>query len=237
MRDELQALHSQLLELKPDGVVHEADSCPLCAMESIETPETTPGGEPVADPQNVDVEAEIAKAVEAATAPLKAKVAELEQVTQESELGQAVAAATAPLTETISELQTALDEANVRSAAADSAKAELETYWAEAIAAHEAAEAVEGRKAERVEQAKAAGVLTDEYVDSNADRFAAMSDEDFTARLGEWQEIASAASETKIPVTTGFTAARETAAASDNNGSALSLMRKLQRGSNDPRSL
>lgn len=238
MREELLALHAQLLEAKPEGVEHDKDVCPLCALDEIADPTITPGGEVSDTFTQEQVDELVAKAISDATSPLQDRLAELEKAAQDTEVGQAVAAAIAPFEEKIAELEAGLDEATVRATAAEQAKQETDAFWADAISAHEEAEAQEARKATRVEQAQAAGVLTDEYISANADRFAAWSDDEFAARLEEWTQVASLAKGdgSTIPAGTGFQAARETAADS-TTGSNLGLLREMRLGKTDPRSL
>lgn len=176
-------------------------------------------------------------AVAEALTPLREQLAELEKAAQDTEVGKAVAAAVEPLNTQIAEMQAKLDDAEVRATAAESAKAELESFWAEAITAHEEAEARKAREEERVEAAKAAGVLSEEYIVANAERFSAWSDDEFAARLEEWTAVAAQAKgDSEIPGVTGFQAARETAAAI-STGSNLSLLREMRRTLTDPRSL
>lgn len=239
MRDELLALHAQLLQAKPEGVEHDEASCPLCAMDEVASTTNTPGGEVSDTFTQEQVDAAIASAVAEATSPLQDRLAELEKAAQDTEVGQAVAAAVAPLEERVAALQAELDEANVRATAAEQARAEVETFWAEAIASEQERAAREARKAERVEQAKAAGVLSEEYIAANADRFSEWSDDEFAARLDEWSQVASLAKGEagEIPGSTGFRADRETASAATTTGSSLGLLREMRRGQADPRSL
>lgn len=178
-------------------------------------------------------------AIAAAIAPLQDRVGELQKAAQETEVGKAVSEASAALQEQIDALQAQLDEATVRATAAEQAKTEVETFWAEAIKAETEKAEREGRKAERIEKAKAAGVLTEDYITANADRFAEWTDDEFAARLDEWSQVASLAKgdgSGEIPGSTGFQAAREIASAA-STGSNLTLVRELRQGRNDPRSL
>lgn len=175
----------------------------------------------------------VAKAIAEATAPLSAKIAEFEAAQADSEVGKAVAEATAPLTEQITSLQTQLDEAVLARTAAEEANATQEKFWADAIAEQEAADTAAARKDERLAKVRETANFPEEYLTENADRFAAMSDEDFEARLGEWSTIAPKAT-VVIPSTTGLHASREEA--TTINGSALGELRNL-RGLADPRTV
>jgi hypothetical protein len=180
----------------------------------------------------------VAKAIAEATAPLSAKIAEFEAAQADSEVGKAVAEATAPLAEQITTLQSELDAAKISLAAAEESKEATEKFWADAIAESETAAAAEARKDERLTKAKAvAPEKAHAWLTENADRLAAMSDEDFEARLEEWGVLAPKADNgggINIPATTGLHASREEA--TTINGSALGELRNL-RGLADPRTV
>ncbi len=248
----LKELHDRLMADKPDGAVHDEAQCPICAMETIDN--TAPGADgPTNGPQggsmttftqeqmDAAVAAAVAEATTAATADteaLKTRVAELESAQQSTEVGKAVADATAPLSTQIADLQGQLDEAVLARTAAEEAKTNLEEWWKTEIEAHQTAEAAAARKDERVTKVKEAASFPDEYLEANADRFAAMSDEDFEARLEEWRTIAPAAAATPIPGETVLTAAREGAnGATTNNGSMLGELGSLRHSLTDPRTL
>lgn len=177
-----------------------------------------------------EVEAKIAEAVAAATDPLKNRIAELETAAQETEVGQAVAEAVAAKDTEISELQSKLDEAVAAKTAAESKLGETEQFWADAIAAHQEQEAFAARRAERIAKAKEAGIFEDEYLEEHADRFAAMDQEDFDARLAEWQLIAerSGTSTSPAPSAPKPTAMQATRTPDGAKGSALALIGELR---------
>lgn len=229
--NELKDLHDLLLERKPEAAKHEEANCPLCAMETSTSQDTNPGG---SMPETF-TQAEVDAAVAAATADLQTRLDELGAQVRDTEVGRAVAEAVAAKDAEVSELQNRLDAAEAARTAAENQLQTVETFWAEAIAAHEERAVVEARRTERVAEAKAAGVLSDEYVDTNADRFAAMSDDDFKARLDEWRAIAAAtAGKTSIPNTTVLSAARST---DEPPSSALAFIGDLRRARVDPRTL
>ena len=246
MGNALKELHDRLLAEKPDDAPHDEATCPMCAMENSDSNNngggasstTLEGGSMTTTYTQEQLEAAVKeaaeKAVAEATAPLQEKISAFEAAQADSEVGKAVAEATAPLNEQITALQTQLDEAVLAKTAADEAKAATEQFWTDAIAEHESAEAAAARKDERLAKVKEATNFPEDYLTENAARFAAMSDEDFEARLGEWSAIAPKADAT-IPVTTNLQAARD-AAVNANSGSALGELRNL-RGLSDPRTL
>lgn len=215
MANSKKEIHDELLAKMPEGASHE--SCSYCLM-STESPE---GGTHVSY-----TEEDLQTAVAEATAELAAKVAELEGAAQESEITAAVNAIKAEAEVQIEELRSALDNAVL---AAQAAKDELETFKAEleAITAAETAAAeVAARREERLAQVKEVVSFPDEYLEANADRYAAMSDADFAERLAEWAAVAPKSGDDKIPATTALTAARES-----TNHSGMSEIREVLRGS------
>lgn len=173
-------------------------------------------------------------AVAAATGPLQKRLAELEAQVQETEVGKAVAEAVATEAARTAELQTQLDKAEAARTAAENRLAETEQFWTQAIAEHQAAAELESRREQRIAQATDAGVFAEDYVLANADRFAAMSDEDFNARLAEWALIASKAPATTTPATTALTASKTESTAT---ASQLGLLGELTTRRIDPRAL
>lgn len=239
MSTELKAIHDRLLAEKPEGATHDEGSCPLCAMEAMPNTEIPEGGS-MSEFTQEQVDAKVAEAVEAATATLKTQLAELESKQQETEVGKAVSEATAPLNEQIADLQSKLDAEVMARTTAEEAKAEVETFWSTAIAEKTAADESAARKDERLAKLKeVAPEGAHAYLDENADRFAAMSDEDFDARIEEYRTItAKAEGSSEIPSTTALTAAREGAGvAGTQPGSMLSELGSLRGALTDPRTL
>ena len=219
-----QELHDQLLAQKPETAEHDSAACELCTSSNKETPQV----------QTFSAE-ELQAAIDAATAELQSQLAAIESAAQESEIEARVAAATAEAAAEVEALRAQLDVAVLeRQAAID----ELSTFKAELEAleaAEEEAKTVAARREERLAQVKEVASFTDEYLEANADRFAAMSDEDFEARLAEYAAISKPSG--GIPKTTALTSAREVA--SDNNNS-RSIVGDFMRGTLtgiDPRTL
>lgn len=212
--------------------MHDEATCPLCALGADATHDTNSGGSMPESFTQADLEA----AVAAATSDLQKRLEELGAQVRDTEVGQAVAEAVAAKETEVSELQNKLDAAEAARTAAENKLSETEKYWTDAITSAEEAAQVAARREERVAEAKKAGVLSDAYVDENAERFAAMSGEDFKARMDEWRAIAaSAGTKTgEIPAKTALNAARAT---EDQPTSALSYIADLRRDRVDPKSL
>jgi hypothetical protein len=175
-------------------------------------------------------------AVTAATGPLQQRLAELEAQAQDTEVGRAVAAAVAEKDTQITDLQTQLDTTTAARTAAEAKLTETDQFWANAIAEHEQAVAIAARREERIGKASELGVFNDDYIAANADRFAAMSDDDFAARLDEWRLIAASAKPDQIPDRTAFVASR-TDKTPSTAGAKLSRLAELTAKQVDLRSL
>lgn len=177
-------------------------------------------------------------AVAAATAELQKRLIDLEGQVQETEVGKAVADAIAPKDASIAELQTKLDSAEAARTAAETKLTETEQFWTTAIAEQEQAVALAARRDARIAAAKEAAVFSDDYIAEQADRFAAMTDDDFTARLDEWRLIAAEKGTkdegSKIPATTALQASR---ADETTTGSALGYISEMRTHGQDPRIL
>jgi hypothetical protein len=174
------------------------------------------------------VDAAVAAAVAEATSPLTSRIAELEGSAQQTEVEQMKS----DLEARISELEGKLDAAVLEATAAKEEKAALEQTIEDEKAAAEEAAAVTARREERLQKVKEVANFPDTYLAENADRFAAMSDEDFNARLEEWTTLSKPSESTGIPKTTALTASRQ-----ENTESALSCLREFQEAQTDPRTL
>jgi hypothetical protein len=176
------ALHDRLLAEKPDGATHDETACPICAMTDEPggtTDDITEGG----SMSTTYTEEELKAAVDAATLPLAARIKDLEASHQESEVEAAVAAAKAESDAKIAEVQAELD-AKVIEAEAEKTRADGIVAWLdEQKTIAEQAAVAEARKAERLDAVKEVANFPAEYLEKNADRFAAMSDEDFDTAI------------------------------------------------------
>jgi DNA repair exonuclease SbcCD ATPase subunit len=227
--DGLKAIHDQLLADMPEGAEHDEATCPMCALEVEEN--TTPGGSMPETFTQEDLDA----AVTAMSDTLQQRLKELEAQVQESEVGRAVAQATEAKDAEISQLQQRIDAAEASRTAAENKLNEVEQFWVDAIATQQAASELDARKERRVTEAKQAGVFSDDYINENAERFAAMSDEDFSARLEEWRLIAAKTGEsTPAPARTALAAS---ASGQTPPASNLSVVSELRGMRVDPRTL
>lgn len=173
-------------------------------------------------------------AVAAATSDLQKRLDELGAQVQETEVGRAIADAVADKDTQISDLQSQLDAAEAARNAAENQLTEVSQFWADAIAEHEQELELTAKREERTTKAREAGVFSDEYITENADRFAAMSDGDFAARLDEWRLIASKAGTTTSaePKRTALVAS-----AAETPKTRLGFIGELRAARVDPRNL
>lgn len=149
-----------------------------------------------------------------------------------------IAEAVAPLEAKVVELQTQLDAAVLEAAAE---KARADAFEAEKVAAAEAA-TLEARKDERLAKVKEVANFPEEYLTANADRFVAMSDEDFEARIEDYRQIAAKATGTEgLPAKTALTATLDGGSGGGAGGgkptSAVRDLFAMRRAGVDPRTL
>lgn len=159
-------------------------------------------------------------AVDKATTEFRSKVAALEAAQQSTEVQEAVATAKAEYTELLAaleaekaEIAAKLDEA-VITAESERQRADQLLAWLEGEATAEAERiAMETRKESRLAAVKEVACFPDEYLETNAERFAAMTDEDFEIALESYKTITAAKGGSPagglIPAVTGLHASRE----------------------------
>jgi septal ring factor EnvC (AmiA/AmiB activator) len=193
MSRSLKELHDRLLDEKPEGAVHETDGCPFCtAMEESADDMTYTEDE---------LKAKVDEAVQAAIQERDAKIADLSAAQQTSETAKAVADAIAAKDTELADLRGELDKAVLEAA---NAKAERDgvVAWLEGEkAAGEQREAAAARKDTRLSKLKEVAQFPDAYLEQNADRFAAMSDEEFESRCAEYAALSGKSTNGEIPST------------------------------------
>lgn len=148
----------------------------------------------------------------AQVADLTAKVAEMTDATTASLIETKVAEVTAAMDAAIAEVQAKLDTAVLEAETAKTAHDEIVAFLDAAVADTAAKVEMEARKEERLAKVREVASFPEEYLTENADRFAAMSDEAFTAAVEDWAAIApqKSASGTKeeLPKKTAMSASR-----------------------------
>lgn len=226
MAETVREAHDRLLAEKPDGASHNTTACSFCAVVSDHLE-----GAPV----TTYTEDELRAAVDAAVGELRSELdafkASQEAAAVETRIATAVTEAKTPLEAQVAELQASLD-AKVLEVQAEKARAEA--LEAEKVAAVEAA-ALEARREDRLTAVREVASFPEEYLVANADRFAAMNDDDFAARVEEWKQIAVKTENEGLPAKTALTATSEST--TKTNGSAVKELFALRRAGLDPRSL
>lgn len=226
MSTTLKDLHDFMLEGKPEGASHDASECPFCAEAEVAS--ATSNGGNVSDKTYTEEQyTELLTQV----AGLEAKVAELTASTEKSELDTRIAEAKAELETQVTDLQSKLDAAMAESGAHKENFDQLVAYLEAQVQSAEEAAALEQRKTERVDAVKEVASFSEEYLEANAERFAAMSDEAFAAAIEDWKAVREAASakptsdkeKAGLPAATAMTAARESTTEPNALNEVLSL--------------
>jgi multidrug efflux pump subunit AcrA (membrane-fusion protein) len=223
----LRALHDRLIAERPDGATHDEESCPFCAGDQGGT--DSMGDRTFTE---AELQAAVELAVAEATAPLQARLAELQSDQHQSALERAVAEVKAETQAAIAELQAKLDAAVLDAAQAKEAKDATEAAWAAEKQAAQDATELAARKEGRLAAVREVACFPETYLTENGDRFAALPDEEFQARLDEWRAIAG--KEPGVPANTSLKAARDEA---DVNGSLLGELGNFRRSLVDPRTV
>lgn len=235
MSTALKTIHDQLMELQPEGASHPAD-CLICVGEVASDPTSTDGGS-VSDKTYTEAEY---NSLAAQVADLEGKLTELSAAAEASKVDEQVAAVKAEMETQVADLRSKLDAAVLEAEAAKKNHEELVALLVKAES--EAVEAAEqaARKESRLAQVKEVASFPESYLEENADRFAAMSDETFEVALEGFkaqQEALAAAGASKsddIPVATAMTAARTT---TDKGSNPLSEVLGLRFAGIDPRTI
>lgn len=210
MSTALKAIHDELMERRPDDASHDAASCLFCSP-GVDTASAPSSGGSVSDKTYTEEEY---NALSSQVATLEAKVVELADAAKESVVDAKVAEVKAELEAKVASVQSQLDTTTIECEAAKNERDAIVAYLeAEVASATEAAER-EAKRDERVAAVKDAASFPDEYLEANADRFVAMSDEAFEAAIADWKAVAAKAPAKKtdetIPSATAMTAARST---------------------------
>jgi hypothetical protein len=185
--EQAKAMHDALLAEKPDDATHDRAECALCVMTDAEIPADAGDTGGKMSYSEEELKAAVDAAVRTATAELEAKVKEAAAEASETEQ-QLEELRTAHEAEK-SELQAKLDEAVLQAQTEKDRADGIVTWLEEEGAKAEAEAAIAARRDDRLAAVRESANFPDEYLESNADRWAAMSDEDFEARLGEYKVI------------------------------------------------
>lgn len=192
-------LHDEALKLKPEGASHDSDECSICIEKAAQqggsdtsssTEEENQEGqmsEKITDTLSQETHAALLqKAVQDATAALQrdneALTDKVEGLTSERD---EASAKVSTLEGEVARLNDELDTAQVELAAANEKAAELESD----IAKRDEEAQIREIAQERAKQVRNLKLFAEDAIDEKAERWAALSDEDWAERLEEWQGI------------------------------------------------
>ena len=145
------------------------------------------------------ITAEEVAELKAENTDLKSRLSALEQANSDADIKKRIAAAVEEAEAKVAELEGQLETKTVEAAAAVKERDDLVAFLDAEKAAAEAADALEAAKATRIEAAKALGFLEDKFIEERAEAWAALSDEDWDARLGEFAALKPAGAPTSQP--------------------------------------
>lgn len=205
----LKELHDELLASAPTGVEHDAATCPLCAMQEEEPIETPVGGE---NGLSTFTQDELDAAIAAAVKPLDDKLKEMATSQEQAAIEERIAKEKAELETRIADIQSQLDSAVLEASEAKKTHDEMVAFLTSEVTKQEEAVELAKRKDERLTVVREVASFPDEYVDANADRWAALSDEDFEALTSDWKAIANkgdGSDDTTLPNATAMVASRQ----------------------------
>lgn len=207
MADNLKDMHELMLAMMPEGATHDEDTCTICQA-------STDTGEDMADKTYTEAEhtAALANAVAEAVKPLEEKINAFSATQQSAEVDSKIAEVTAELTAKLEEAEAARDTAVLEAQSAKTAHDELVAYL-DGVATEEAAKAeVAERRDERVGKVAEVANFPEDYVKSNADRWAGMDSEAFEALLEDYKAAGGKPApkqDSLPPAGTALTAGRE----------------------------
>lgn len=205
---ELKELHDQLLARKPEGAAHDEDTCEICQASDQ-------SGDDMADKTFTEAEAQslVANAVAEAVKPLEDQLTEFKGSQQTAEIEAKIAEAHAEGDAKVEELQKQLDTAVIEAQTAKDALEAQTAYLTDLAATAERDAEVARLRDERVEAVAEVASFPEDYVKTNAERWASMESEAFEALLEDYKAAGAkpapkSANET-IPSSTALHASRE----------------------------
>lgn len=235
MSTALKAIHDNLLAGQPEGASHDVTDCPFCTPGVAEVASASTDSEGSVSDKTYTQEEHDALASQVAS--LEATVAEMTKAAGASEIEARIADVEAKAKADVADAQGKLDTAVLEAQAAKDELANVNAFLAAEVASATEAAEIEARRETRIAAVKEFASFPDAYLDEHADRFVAMSDEDFAAALDDWKAIApaKAAGDETIPNVTAMTASRSTT--DSGSKSALSEVMNLRFAGVDTRTV
>lgn len=190
--DELREQHDQLLASKPDSMSEgefaalledHKPNCPFCNTDFKAQLDIPEGG----DMEKTFSQEELEAAVSAAVAPIQAELESLKDSAEQSVVDTRVAEAQAEADIKVAEIQDQLEAAVLDAGNARAELANLIAFLEGEKEASELAELAEAIRSDRKAKVEEASSFTPEFIEANLDRWCAESDDDFAARVAEWE--------------------------------------------------
>lgn len=185
-----------------------------------------------------DVDALVAAAIAKAIAPLQAELDGFKAGEQESQVEAQIAAVRGEMEAQIADLTSRLDAAVLDAQTAKTERDEIK-QWLENEEARVVQEAeLATRREDRIAQVATVVSFPVDYVKERAEKWAALSDEDFEALLADYKTLGEKSPGTgstgsTLPTATAMVASRESASGSTVGSALKDLIRKRE----DPRAI
>lgn len=191
---ELQETHDALIAHMPEGVVHDAESCPLCSSTPNDGVEVSNSAENTIDTEGGDIvstytKEELDAAIAEATKPLESELAELRSTKEAIEVEARIEELNTKHAAEIAELQAKVDSAVLEAEAAKTQYAELTEMLEAAEREAEVAALFAAVREERVAQVKEVASFPEDHIEARADGWAAMEQDAFDALVSDWKAI------------------------------------------------
>ena len=232
----LQEVHDRLVANRPEGASC-PDDCIYCTGQYA-TSVTQGGNVSEATFTQEDVDALVAAAIAQAIAPLQAELTQFKAGEQESQVEAQIAAVREEMEAQLADLTSKLDAAVLDAEAAKTERDEIK-QWLENEEAKVTQEAeMATRKDARIAAVAEVVSFPEAYVAERAEKWAALTDEDFEALLADYKALGTPKKSDRpgsgLPSATAMVASRETAGTNGKVGSAL---RDLIQNRHDPRQI
>jgi chromosome segregation ATPase len=207
---ELGEIHDELLKIAPDGSFHDSNGCQFCTPEtqtgSVATEKANSNVEGAMTFTEEEMKAEVDKAVAAATAKFEEQLAAAKKAKKKADDDADDA------DKAMKKLQAQLDTTVLENEKVKAEYAELITLLEQAKADAEAAAEIAQRKDERLAKVREVASFPEDYLTANADRWAAMDDESFTALCADYAQVSEKTEPevgSRLPVETAMRNERE----------------------------
>lgn len=222
---ELQAAHDALLANMPSGIEHDTAACPFCTAgdDGSDNDNSTGGGDTVTYTKE-----EFDAALAAELAPILEELNTLKSGQEAAAIDARIAELETTHAAAIADLQAQLDTAALESEKAKNDYAELVALLESAENAAVEAAIFAAVREERVSKVKEVASFSEEHVELNADRWAAMEADAFEAQLSDWSAIMSAGKSNEEGTSPSFATAMQASQEDRQGGSDTPDLRSVR---------